>query len=123
MDKSHLSKYPEIEIDKIPNSTNSNMTFPITIEQYYDLMHHTHKASDIIIEGQGTDQIDNIIIDNLNTNIQELKETTEKQNEIIVKQTKSIETLTKQVKDLQDTIDSMSQDMITTPDGDDIITG
>ena len=64
MDKSHLSKYPEIEIDKIPNSTNSNMTFPITIEQYYDLMHHTHKASDIIIEGQGTDQIDNIIIDN-----------------------------------------------------------
>ena len=110
MDKSHLSKYPEIEIDKIPNSTNSNMTFPITIEQYYDLMHHTHKASDIII-------------DNLNTNIQELKETTEKQNEIIVKQTKSIETLTKQVKDLQDTIDSMSQDMITTPDGDDITTG
>ena len=66
---------------------------------------------------------DNIIIDNLNTNIQELKETTEKQNEIIVKQTKSIETRTKQVKDLQSTIDSMSQDMITTPDGDDITTG
>ena len=123
MNNMHTSKYPEIVIDNQSNSVNSNMTFPITIEQFYDFMHHTHKASDIIIEGQGTDQIDNIIIDNLNTNIQELKETTEKQNEIIVKQTKSIETLTKQVKDMQDTIDSMSQDMITTPDGDDITTG
>ena len=61
--------------------------------------------------------------DELEQYLQELKETTEKQNEIIVKQTKSIETLTKQVKDLQSTIDSMSQDMITTPDGDDITTG
>ena len=117
-------KIPEIIVSNTEDSINGgNLVYKLTLEEFYDLMHHTHKASDIIIEGQGTDQIDNIIIDNLNTNIQELKETTEKQNEIIVKQTKSIETLTKQVKDLQDTIDSMSQDMITTPDGDDITTG
>ena len=47
----HMSKYPEIVIDNQSNSVNSNMTFPITIEQFYDFMHHTHRASDLVFEG------------------------------------------------------------------------
>lgn len=37
------SKYPEIVIDKDPNSPNSRMIHNLTVEQYYDLMHHTHE--------------------------------------------------------------------------------
>ena len=58
-------KIPEIIVSNTEDSINGgNLVYKLTLEEFYDLMHHTHKASDIIIEGQGTDQIDNIIIDN-----------------------------------------------------------
>jgi hypothetical protein len=40
--------YPEIEINKTEDLVNPNGYFKLTFEQYYDIMHHTHKAEDII---------------------------------------------------------------------------
>ena len=42
------SKYPEIIIDKDNNSVNKDHNIVLTVEQYYDLLHHTHNTSDII---------------------------------------------------------------------------
>lgn len=47
MDK-YQSKYNEIVMDNQENSPNSNIVVRLTLEQYYDLLHHTHKISDII---------------------------------------------------------------------------
>ena len=47
MDK-YQSKYNKIVMDNQENSPNSNMVVRLTLEQYYDLLHHTHKISDII---------------------------------------------------------------------------
>lgn len=46
--ENYQSKYNEIVMDKQENSPNSNMVVTLTLEQYYDLLHHTHKISDII---------------------------------------------------------------------------
>ena len=42
-----MNKYPKIIMDDINNSP-INMVNKITVEQYYDFMHHTHKMSDIV---------------------------------------------------------------------------
>ena len=47
MDK-YQSKYNKIVMDNQENSPNSNIVVRLTLEQYYDLLHHTHKISDII---------------------------------------------------------------------------
>lgn len=43
----YTSKYPEIVTDREMNSPN-NPPVSITVEQLYDLYHHTHKLSDLI---------------------------------------------------------------------------
>ena len=44
----YQSKYNEIVTDNRANSPISNKIVTLTLEQYYDLLHHTHKISDII---------------------------------------------------------------------------
>ncbi len=45
---SFSSIYPKIVIDERDTSVNSNMRKYLTVEEFYDLMHHTHKIEDII---------------------------------------------------------------------------
>ena len=51
MSKKYTSKYPAVIIDKHPNSAIDKMQKKITVEEYYDIMHHTHNISDLIAVG------------------------------------------------------------------------
>lgn len=48
------SKYPKILIDTTKQSAIPNGKHSLTVEEYYDIMHHTHNLSDIVLEN-GTD--------------------------------------------------------------------
>lgn len=48
MSNKFSSKYSEIIIDQNPNSPNKTMQKKMSIEEYYDLMHHTHRISDLV---------------------------------------------------------------------------
>lgn len=99
----HTSKYPEIVIDNQSNSVNSNMTFPITIEQFYDFMHHTHKASDLIFEGgDGGGSISDAVVQQINTKISDMNDKIEDQQKVIEAQKKTIADLDKKLQDYID---------------------
>ena len=99
----HTSKYPEIVIDNQNNSVNSNMTFPITIEQFYDFMHHTHKASDLIFEGgDGGGSISDAVVQQINTKISDMNDTIKEQQKTIEAQKKTIADLDKKLQDYID---------------------
>lgn len=78
----YISQYPEITIDKSNNSPNS-MQYKLAQEEFYDLMHHTHKLSDLLIEGNNNNPQE--IINNLINDVNELKNIIKTQNEIINK--------------------------------------
>ena len=40
------SVYPKIIIDEDNNTSNGNLRYNLTTEEYYDLVHHTHAGSD-----------------------------------------------------------------------------
>ena len=44
MPKKYTSKYPAIVKDTNTNSANDAMIKKITVEEYYDLTHHTHST-------------------------------------------------------------------------------
>lgn len=77
------SKYPEIITDKRSNSVNNNMTINITIEQLYDLMHHTHNVTDLVSEGDGPAGIGDVVVQQINIKINELTQTVNEQAELI----------------------------------------
>ena len=47
-------KYPKILIDTTKQSAIPNGKYSLTVEEYYDITHHTHNLSDIVLEN-GTD--------------------------------------------------------------------
>ena len=103
MNNIHTSKYPEIVIDNQSNSVNSNMTFPITIEQFYDFMHHTHKASDLIFEGgDGGGSISDAVVQQINTKISDMNDKIEEQQKTIEAQKKTIADLDEKLQDYID---------------------
>ena len=55
----NMSKYPEIIVDKDKNAVNTNLKVDLTVEQLYDLFHHTHNLSDLV----GIKQLDTKIND------------------------------------------------------------
>ena len=101
MSNTYTSSYPTIIIDKRSNSVNESLQKKITIEEYYDLMHHTHKMSSIINDidsedGTGTSFSEmQKTINELLTTVNELKTTIATQQNTIdeLKETiQSIET-------------------------------
>ena len=99
----HTSKYPEIVIDNQSNSVNNNMTFPITIEQFYDFMHHTHRASDLVFEGgDGSGSISDAVVQQINNKISEMNTKMEEQQKTIEAQKKTIADLDKKLQDYID---------------------
>lgn len=103
MNNMHTSKYPEIIIDNQSNSVNSNMTFPITIEQFYDFMHHTHKASDLVFEGgDGSGSISDAVVQQINTKISDMNDKIGAQQKTIEAQRQTIADLDKKLQDYID---------------------
>lgn len=90
MSQQYMGKYPKIVTDESSNSPNQNMYVRFTVEQYYDLLHHTHNASDIIgINNEGQIEPSNP------TEIAELQST--------------IKTLTQTTQMLQNAIDNINK--------------
>jgi seryl-tRNA synthetase len=73
MNNQYSSEYPEIVIDQTTNSPNSNMSIRLTVEQYHDLLHHTHKVVDLV----GNDKVAST------EDVAELKESSTKLSESI----------------------------------------
>ncbi len=44
-------KYPKIIIDEEKQAINPSMKYPLTVEEYYDLLHHTHDMSSLPSSG------------------------------------------------------------------------
>ena len=79
------SKFPKIIIDSRQNThLSKSMQRKISIEEYYDLLHHTHNISDLIQNNEiGTDENIQLTIANLVNTVNELKSTISKQQETI----------------------------------------
>lgn len=48
------SKYPKVIVDNINNSVNEGLKKIVTIEEWYDLTHHTHDISTLSSDEGGT---------------------------------------------------------------------
>ena len=84
MAERYTSKYPTIVIDQRTNSVNESMIKKITVEEYYDLKHHTHSISDLAVDDGG------ISYDQMQTMITEMSTTINQLNDIIQQQNNTI---------------------------------
>jgi len=87
MSKVYTSKYPKIITDNRGNSVNESLKKQLTIEEYYDIMHHTHDASSIL-------------------NKEDIANYEEMQNSI-KSLTETVNTLQVTIKNMQDQINNM----------------
>lgn len=90
----YQSKYPEIIVDKDQNSPNMHPVV-LSVEQLYDLMHHTHKLSDLISDGgdkPGQDE-DQTPVQQLTTKVESLSAVVETVNTEIASINSEIEEL------------------------------
>lgn len=83
----YQSKYNEIVTDTRNNSPISNRIVTLTLEQYYDLLHHTHKISDIIGGSAGGGSTTDPEL------VNKIEELTKKVNELTLAQTKNTESI------------------------------
>lgn len=70
------SKYPKILIDTTKQSAIQNGKYSLTVEEYYDIMHHTHNLSDIVLENDTNGESPTTIegkIDQLDTKISDIQ--------------------------------------------------
>ena len=121
----HQSKYPQIIVDEEAQAVNPDMEYHLTVEQYYDLLHHTHDSSSII--GGGSSGGDPVDFTEINQKISDLTDLVQqnstsdaeiadavRQNvesiaaltSLIQAQTESINNLTTAVNNLQATSDA-----------------
>lgn len=102
-------KYPKIIIDEEKQAINPSMKYPLTVEEYYDLLHHTHDISSLTSSDGNSEMTGDIItnITNLTTTIQELQQTIIEQNQTIINLQESIDRLNNYVdQDIQADIDN-----------------
>lgn len=124
--KEYTSEYPEITMDKDKNSVNDNMIRQMTIEEWYDLLHHTHKVNEFVdeqgnkvkalyapINEDGSTDDSGLTLDEQTINavnemkltVAELKKTVEAQQKTIESQQKVIESLSKASSQHIDVVD------------------
>lgn len=61
-DLNYTSIYPKIITDDKGNSVNESLAKKLTIEEYYDLLHHTHSVTDLVISGgMSYDELQNTV--------------------------------------------------------------
>lgn len=117
MAKQYVSKYPAIVMDKSANSANESLKKTLTVEEYYDFLHHTHDASSLVVDEDG------MTYDQMQTTITELKQTINDLNTIIKKLEsdntelkRSIENINKEISNMA----SVSDWDVETPGNQDI---
>lgn len=88
----YTSKYPEIVTDREMNSPN-NPPVSITVEQLYDLYHHTHKLSDLLGASDIDDPDGSIIatVSSLKNDVDNLVKSVNESNDKIEEITKQLE--------------------------------
>ena len=92
----YTSKYPKIVIDSIHNSVNESLAKRWTIEEFYDIMHHTHNIEDLVgsLENGGDyTEIKNTVAELIQT-VNELKTENEELKKIIKEITDEISNMT-----------------------------
>ena len=101
MSNLYNSKYPTILVDTKSNSVNDSLKKVLTIEEYYDLMHHNHNISNLEVnEGDiSFDEMQNMM-KSLNETINELRKTITAQQETISELTKNIEDIIEELKNV-----------------------
>jgi hypothetical protein len=92
MNNMHTSKYPAIIVDSRGNSVNESLQMRLTIEQYYDLTHHTHDISSLAI-GENA-----MTYEQMQEQISTLNNTVETQQNTINELTESIKALKELIK-------------------------
>lgn len=103
MSNMYTSKYPTIVSDKSVNSPNDGMIKKITVEEYYDLKHHTHSISDL-----STDEGD-MSYDEMQMVVNNLTETTNAYDTIIKEQQNFITQLQESNNTLQQTVNELTE--------------
>ena len=110
MAKEFNSKYPTIVMDKRSNSVNESMIKKLTVEEYYDLLHHTHKMSDVISDD------DTVSYDEIQTTIEELSQTINSLNDTINEYQNTIQRLEADTTELRNTIATQQETINTLKD-------
>lgn len=108
MAKKYTSKYPAVVTDKNVNSVNDSMIKKITVEEYYDLKHHTHSMSDLTTDEDGMsytemqDVINNLnnIIKEQSDVIQKLEADTTELKALIISQNETINVMKKEMDNM-----------------------
>ncbi len=82
---SYSSQYPKIIMDTSTNSVNDSLAKKLTVEEYYDLLHHTHTVSSLIGSVGGDASYDGItnIVNTLSDTVNSLVNTVQIQQETI----------------------------------------
>ena len=116
MAKAYTSENPEVVMDRDTNSANSGMIKRVTVEEWYDLLHHTHKVEEFVNKdlervealavpvnpetGGGSGGIDSSVeqqilnqIAQLTSKVESLTQTVESQQAIIEQQSQQINDL------------------------------
>lgn len=97
--KKYTSKYPTVVTDQNINSANGSMIKKITVEEYYDLKHHTHSMSDIAVdEGSMT--------------FEEMQSTINQMSQTINGLTTTINTLQEENSALREAINTINKEMV-----------
>ena len=106
MQNPNKSKYPEIVIDKNANmGSGSHNNRMLTVEEYYDLLHHTHSISDILDdEGYSPSEIGGLV-EQMQTTITTMADTIAQANE-------TIEALRTKVADNAQVIENLTQSLV-----------
>lgn len=85
------TEYPKIIINETDQAAIPGMKFNLTVEQYYDLLHHTHNMLDLVSKNESSE----------NTEINESMSVDEK-----------IEVLSSMISDINTTITEMQQNIL-----------
>ena len=97
----NMSKYPEIIVDKDKNAVNTNLKVDLTVEQLYDLFHHTHNLNDLVGMGDGElSETDKVAIKQLDTKINDVQKA-------VAEQSANIAAIKDSVQAIQSNIDSI----------------
>jgi methyl-accepting chemotaxis protein len=109
MPNPNRSKYPEIIVDKDANMASGSLnTHHLTVEEYYDLLHHTHGFSDLV-DDEGTSINELVeIVDQFSGTVNTLSNTVEELTEQLSQATTTIAELREQLSSTQSDISTVT---------------
>lgn len=113
MSNPYVSKYPTIVADKTINSVNESMIKKITVEEYYDLKHHTHNISNLAV-GEGSMSYNEMetIVNNLLETVNKYDATIQEQQNYIIELQQSNNTMQSTINTLTETVNNASDTIL-----------